>query len=64
MVKQRLYSLQETTAQGVANELGFKAPNYVVVGDENGSILSGTRITIAQVTSRSLSSCSRSRSCC
>ena len=25
------------------------------MGDENGSVLSGTRITIAQVTSRSLS---------
>ena len=45
----------ETTAQGVANELGFKTPNYVVVGDLNGSVLSGTHITIAQVTSRSLS---------
>ena len=45
----------KTTAQGVANELGFKTPNYVVVGDANGSVLSGTHITIAQVTSRSLS---------
>ena len=34
----------ETTAQGVANELGFKIPNYVVVGDANGSVLSGTHI--------------------
>ena len=53
--KTRAVFTTETTAQGVANELGFKAPNYVVVGDENGSVLSGTRITIAQVTSRSLS---------
>lgn len=30
-------------------------PNYAVVGDANGSVLSGTHITIAQVTSRSLS---------
>ena len=48
--KTRAVFTTETT-----NELGFKAPNYVVVGDENGSVLSGTRITIAQVTSRSLS---------
>ena len=48
-------TLTVVRAKGVANELGFKAPNYVVVGDENGSVLSGTRITIAQVTSRSLS---------
>ena len=48
--KTRAVFTTETTAQGVANELGFKAPNYVVVGDENGSVLSGTRIT-----SRSLS---------
>lgn len=53
--KTRAVFTTETTAQGVANELGFKAPNYVVVGDENGSVLSGIRITIAQVTSRSLS---------
>ena len=53
--KTRAVFTTETTAQGVANELGFKAPNYVVVGDENGSVLSGTRITIAQLTSRSLS---------
>ena len=53
--KTRAVFTTETTAQGVANELGFKAPNYVVVGDENESVLSGTRITIAQVTSRSLS---------
>ena len=30
-------------------------PNYAVVGDANSSVLSGTHITIAQVTSRSLS---------
>ena len=33
----------------------LKTPNYVVVGDADGSVLSGTHITIAQVTSRSLS---------
>ena len=53
--KTRAIFTTETTAQGVANELGFKMPNYAVVGDANGSVLSGTHITIAQVTSRSLS---------
>ena len=53
--KTRAVFTTETTAQGVANELGFKMPNYAVVGDANGSVLSGTHITIAQVTSRSLS---------
>lgn len=44
----------QTTAQGLADELGYKAPNYVPLEDGNAHIASGSEVTIARVTSRSV----------
>ena len=45
----------QNTAQALADELGFKTPNYAVLGDSDGAITSGSHISIAPVTSRSVS---------
>lgn len=44
----------QITAQGLADELGYKAPNYVPLEDGNAHIASGSEVTIARVTSRSV----------
>ena len=44
----------QTTAQGLADELGYKAPNYVPLEDGKTHLTSGSEITIARVTSRSV----------
>lgn len=42
------------TARGLADELGYKAPNYVPSGDEGEVLKAGSSISIAHVTSRSV----------
>lgn len=49
----------QRTAQGLADELGFKAPNYTPVGENTDSLQSGSTIRIAHVTSRSVKSAER-----
>lgn len=44
----------QTTAQGLADELGYKAPNYVPLGDSQAHLQSGSEVAIARVTSRSV----------
>ncbi|SUP40159.1 3D domain-containing protein [Veillonella criceti] len=46
----------QTTAQGLADELGYKAPNYVPLGDSQAHLQSGSEVAIARVTSRSVKS--------
>lgn len=50
--KTRVVYTTQTTAADLANELGFKSPNYTTTTD--GAIQNGSTITILQVTSRSL----------
>lgn len=50
--KTRVVYTTQTTAADLANELGFKSPNYTTTTD--GAIQNGSAITILQVTSRSL----------
>ncbi|WP_298705222.1 3D domain-containing protein [uncultured Veillonella sp.] len=44
----------QTTAQGLADELGYKAPNYVPLEDGNTHITANSEVAIARVTSRSV----------
>lgn len=44
----------QTTAQGLADELGYKAPNYVPLGDSDTHLQAGSEVAIARVTSRSV----------
>lgn len=43
----------QTTARGLADELGYKAPNYVTLGDGEGRLAPNSKIEIARVTGRS-----------
>ena len=44
----------QTTAQGLADELGYHAPNYVPLGDSNQHLQAGSEVAIAHVTGRSV----------
>lgn len=44
----------QTTAQGLADELGYHAPNYVPLGDGNQPLQAGSEVAIAHVTGRSV----------
>lgn len=44
----------QTTAQGLADELGYKAPNYVPLGDSKAHLQAGSEVAIARITSRSV----------
>lgn len=50
--KTRTVYTTQTTAEDLANELGFKSPNYTTT--ENGAIQTGSAITILQITGRSV----------
>ena len=43
----------QTTARGLADELGYKAPNYVTLGDSEGRLAPNSKVEIAHVTGRS-----------
>ena len=49
----------QRTAQGLADELGFKAPNYTPVGESLAPLKEGSEITIAHVTSRAVKTVER-----
>lgn len=44
----------QTTAQGLADELGYHAPNYVPLSDGNQHLQAGSEVAIAHVTGRSV----------
>lgn len=44
----------QTTAQGLADELGYRAPNYVPLGDSSQRLKAGSEVAIAHVTGRSV----------
>lgn len=44
----------QTTAQGLADELGYRAPNYVPLGDSSQRLKVGSEVAIAHVTGRSV----------
>lgn len=44
----------QTTAQGLADELGYEAPNYEPLGNANEALQADSSVSIAHITSRSI----------